>query len=1101
MLVTLPIYVEVRRESGQQIHRCRPLFFRGSAAEDQHLSLALGKLQRRLKQQLDLLGSESRHDDFAAHCFLPDLDTHVLKLTLDLRDRLARCKLLFVTFESLGRRIAFSPALPDLWFEISPTSNLEQRATEVLANHFRRLKRREHSGGEGTPESVSLEGQAWVTTIELDVKTRQASKSAIARKLAALFDDTKPSGGFELQRAGRCLDWLYPEDLSRAAGREREVDQLFRLLAGEDIRPVVVVGPRLSGKTTVIHECVRRRVSRRRKRRAARHNTWLLSPQRLISGMMYVGQWEGRVQAILREARRRKHILYFDDFLGLYHAGISRDASLSVADMLKSFILRREVRILAEMTPEAWHALQELDRGLADQFHVLRIAATGEEETRRIMLDLHRRLEAQHRVQFAIDALPAILQLQQSYIRDAAFPGKAAAFSQQLAKRYAKRPVARTEVYQEFQLKTGLALELVDDRLRLDRDNVVARLRTKLVGQDAAVQAAADVMTIAKARLADPARPLGTFLFLGPTGVGKTQCAKALAEVMFNGSGRLLRFDMNEFVSPFAAAQLTGTFDEPDGLLTSAVRRQPFSVVLLDEIEKAHPDVFDLLLQVTGEGRLTDALGRTADFSNTVVIMTSNLGTTTGQVRIGLDQSDATHQNAYVKAAEAFFRPEFVNRIDRIIPFESLSRNQMRRIADLLLSDVFQRDGLVRRRCALSVEPSAMERIVDAGYHPQFGARALKRVIERQLLQPVAAKLAGVRPELPAVISVSPRPGGVTAIVQPLESVGPRESSGFDDLEPAEQLARVGRYVERVESEIATARPEESDTGRGLSVAQLHYYSVKEQLFRIRANAARLEEQLDLLDRGARGPAHSFKPPAEKQPVRRRHWEGQIARHLREIQAAQDLHDYLRETAAGAPRLDDLQVEFAALRQEVALLNAVASSPKPERVIMIVRALVHDLQSCEKRLADALAGLAEELGFACDRDDGQSRSSPPALVLAGPGIWPLATAESGVHIFCSRHENLLPVQVSIFRADEENASQQVAKLRSVREAWLQGVAAGSAAVDADPWPLGPIVRFYDDAGPTLDLRTGRSLPGFPTGAEHKILILSGLPLPEELNVA
>jgi hypothetical protein len=175
------------------------------------------------------------------------------------------------------------------------------------------------------------------------------------------------------------------------------------------------------------------------------------------------------------------------------------------------------------------------------------------------------------------------------------------------------------------------------------------------------------------------------------------------------------------------------------------------------------------------------------------------------------------------------------------------------------------------------------------------------------------------------------------------------------------------------------------------------------------------------------------------------------------------------------------------------------TQPQPDRIVLLVRALVQDLPACQQRLADALAAVAEELGFTCYRQAGQGGTTPTVLALEGPGIAPLAAAESGVHIFCSRQENLLPVQVSMYPAGEADVSRQVAALCAQREAWLADVAGGAASADADPWPLGPIVRFYDDEGPTLDLRTGRSLPRFPTVAQWRSLVLAGLPLPGELN--
>ena len=222
------------------------------------------------------------------------------------------------------------------------------------------------------------------------------------------------------------------------------------------------------------------------------------------------------------------------------------------------------------------------------------------------------------------------------------------------------------------------------------------------------------------------------------------------------------------------AARLVGDAHEPDGLLTGAVRREPFSVVLLDEIEKAHPNVLDLLLQVTGEGRLTDAVGRTSDFSNTIVVLTSNLGArTTEAPGFAAGDAEAELQRSFMRAAEQFFPPELFNRFDRVIPFSQLTREELQRIFDLLIREVFERDGLVRRRCLLHVDSEAMQRVIDQGFHPQYGARALKRTIEQQLTAPVARRLAALASDRPTLIRVFPGKNGLAALVDELKEVEP----------------------------------------------------------------------------------------------------------------------------------------------------------------------------------------------------------------------------------------------------------------------------------------------------------------------------------------
>ena len=1105
MELTLPVYVEVRKSGGRPIHHCRPLFFSGPLVRDAHFGLAMSKLARVLKPLLDELGQDGQHQTLAAWAFSPPLDTHVMKLEIDLKDRRAQTKLLLIVFATLGRRVAFSPALPDLWFEVLPSENLPDRARAVVTQHFRNAEKRARRAGDApnTPEQLALPGQAWVTTIDLPVNTRPLAAKKRERELATLFDETRVDGSSELSRVGRCLDWLYPHQLHRAVERDEEVSRLFHWLDTRDNRPIALVGPRLSGKTTVLHEVVRRRVARRAKPFGAKRNVWLLSPQRLISGMMYVGQWEGRVQAILKTARKRRHVLYFDDFLGLYQAGLSRDAQLSVADMLRPYIQRRDIRVLIEMTPEAFHAFAERDRGLADQFDVLRVEALGIDVTRRIMLNVQRELELQHRTRFDLEALPAILRLHASYQRDAAYPGKAAAFSRQLARKHAGGAISRDAVFLEFHRKTGLSLSLLDDHQTLDRKAVVDGLRKKVVSQDEAVEAAADVVSVAKARLAATDRPLATLLFLGPTGVGKTHCAKALAEAMYSDANRLLRYDMNEFMTPHAVAQLVGTLSESDGLLTSAVRRQPFAVVLLDEIEKAHPDVFDLLLQVTGEGRLTDAWGRTADFSNAVIVMTSNLGTTASNQPLGLAPELVSRQQAFVRAAENFFRPELFNRIDRIIPFAPLARDEMRKIAEMTLADVFRRDGLVRRRCALSIEPAAMTRVVDAGYHPQFGARALKRAIERQLVQPVAAALAGVKPELPALISIVPQGDGVRAAVVPLESVPLAEQSLSVELDPPEQLLRAGRFAQRVAHDVESLRPSGSFAGSGLSPQQVLYFAVKEQLHQFREL---LEHAQKSALRHAQSPIKPGLAPRQVTYAARlaggNYRDISERRILREIQAADDIHEFLRDHVAEPSTRGGLSDQLEALLREAALLHAVVSSAHESRsLLLLIKPLVSTARASGESLRRMFHDLlSETLALAVRWLPAAASGELHAAEVSGPGAWPIVTAEGGVHMWCQFHEHLQPVALWAVPRNDQPGLAQFAALIDERRQWLERLARHADSGEADPWPVGSIVRFYDESGPSLDLRSGLTSAQLPTPAEHRTWILAGLPLPPELEM-
>ncbi len=452
MQIRIPLYFETRRGSTTATgrHVVRPLFFATPVRTDESLSRAVSKLTQDLARELNLEGRAARHESLARYSYYPDLEEHRLDLRIELRHRtVTGCRFFCVSLRALGRKLAFFPGVPEVWFEYRRGEHLERRATAALCAHFRRLEKQAGPDFE-FPQHVLLDGTAWISPIEIGVSAAQKIEKKAFDLRALLGGSEKADGGAELQRVGRCLNWLYPAELDRAVHRDREVAELGRLLTAADKRPVLLVGPRLVGKTALVHEHVFRATALRRTTYSNRGNVWLLSPQRLVSGMSYVGQWEDRLLAILKTAGKRGHVLYFDDLLGLYHAGISSCSSLSMAHVLRPYIERRSCRFLAEMTPEALRVFREQDRGLADQFHIVNVREPSPAESLRILLSHVRLLERRHRCQFELDALPAVMDLARHYVREGVFPGKGARFLQQLAVQSPRQPISRTRVLEEF---------------------------------------------------------------------------------------------------------------------------------------------------------------------------------------------------------------------------------------------------------------------------------------------------------------------------------------------------------------------------------------------------------------------------------------------------------------------------------------------------------------------------------------------------------------------------------------------------------------------------------------------------------------------------
>jgi ATP-dependent Clp protease ATP-binding subunit ClpC len=526
-------------------------------------------------------------------------------------------------------------------------------------------------------------------------------------------------------------------DPTPVLGRERVTEELAALLRGKERRGVVVTGPELSGKTTVILALV-----------SLGFEVHAVSAAELLAGTGGPNAWQQRVEEVVSAAERLDLVLYLEDAAGLLTD--RPESPIDLASAIAPLLDARRVRFVTEARDTEVDRIEGRHARLSGALLRLRVEPLGVEDTLRALTARGESLPETKAPRLTTEAMQVVVRLCRRYARDRALPGEAVRLFDQVrqveetirdeAGRYPS--IDERRVLDAFARRTGLPAALLRADVPLRRDEIEAFFAERIVGQERAVRAVAEALAVVKSSLASEAKPIATFLFVGPTGVGKTEVARALGLYLFGRESALTRFDMSEYGDPFAGDRLVRGNDREDGLLTRAVRRAPFSVILLDEIEKAHPSVFDVLLSVLGEGRLSDARGRLAHFHNCIVVMTSNVGTRTRRTRTGFGAEDDGAEAHYVAEVERTFRPELVNRIDRIVAFETLDAESVSRVASIALARLPDRAGIRDRRIALDVDAEAARFLAERGTRPADGARALRRTLEDDLVAPLARTLS-----------------------------------------------------------------------------------------------------------------------------------------------------------------------------------------------------------------------------------------------------------------------------------------------------------------------------------------------------------------------
>ena len=556
--------------------------------------------------------------------------------------------------------------------------------------------------------------------------------------------------GFDLTQAAR------EGKLDPVVGRDSEIDRVIEVLGRRKKNNPMLIGEPGVGKSAIVEGIAQRIADGTIAPALADKRVISLDIGSVVAGTKYRGEFEKRLKGIINAAKNDPNlILFIDEFHTIVGAG-GAQGSLDAANMLKPALARGEIQCIGATTMDEFTKIVEKDGALDRRFQKIVVSATNVPQTIEILKKIQKNYENFHNVAYTPEAVEASVRLTDRYITDRFLPDKAidamdeAGSMVKIKSSGSKKPAVVTEedIASVVSKTTGIPVNKVAEsegnRLLKMRD----RLKNRIIGQDDAIDTVVKAIQRNRAGLKDPNRPIGSFLFFGPTGVGKNQLAKCLAEYLFDSEDNMVRIDMSEYMEKFSVSRLIGAPPgyvgyEEGGQLSEQVRRKPYSVVLLDEIEKAHPDIFNLLLQVMDDGRLTDSEGRQVDFKNTIIIMTSNIGSRElQQYGNGIGFATAPRnlqqdrQSILDKAVKKAFPPEFLNRVDEKVYFNSLTKENIEDIIEIEIRDLRKR--ALEAGYKLNITPTAKKFIATQGYDPAYGARPLKRAVMKYIEDPVS---------------------------------------------------------------------------------------------------------------------------------------------------------------------------------------------------------------------------------------------------------------------------------------------------------------------------------------------------------------------------